>query len=135
MAAEKNPLRAYVRDVLDGCLRFMRPDGLFHNVVDDAGIFCRNQPGANARLCHIPRRQQTAGCPAYLQKAALMRRAAWKQVDAYGLVQGVCGSPEFSAPGTATEGQAFFLLMEAARRDCLGAGRSIRFRHAECHCT
>jgi unsaturated rhamnogalacturonyl hydrolase len=44
-------------------------------------------------------------------------------VDRYGLVQGVCGSPEFSSPGTACEGQAFFLLMEEARRDCL-AGRS-----------
>jgi hypothetical protein len=34
-----------------------------------------------------------------------------------GLVRGVCGSPEFDHPGTATEGQAFFLLMEAAYRD------------------
>ncbi len=43
-----------------------------------------------------------------------MRKAAHGKVDEFGLVQGVCGSPTFNHPGTATEGQAFFLLMEAA---------------------
>lgn len=43
-----------------------------------------------------------------------MRKAAHGKVDEFGLVQGVCGSPTFDRPGTATEGQAFFLLMEAA---------------------
>jgi hypothetical protein len=35
-------------------------------------------------------------------------------VDTYGLVQGVCGAPTFDKPGVAPEGQAFFLMMEAA---------------------
>ncbi len=118
MAAEKTRLRAYVREVLDGCLRFIRADGLFHNVVDDPGSFVETNL-AQMLAYAIYRGAADGWLPgAYLQKAALMRRAAWKQVDAHGLVQGVCGSPEFSAPGTATEGQAFFLLMEAARRDC-----------------
>ncbi len=38
-------------------------------------------------------------------------------VDGLGLVQGVCGSPEFDHPGTATEGQVFFILMEVARSE------------------
>jgi hypothetical protein len=46
-----------------------------------------------------------------------MRDAAHAKVDSMGLVRGVCGSPEFDHPGTATEGEAFFLLMEAAYRD------------------
>ena len=46
-----------------------------------------------------------------------MRKAAYKKVDSFGLVQGVCGAPNFNRPGTATEGQAFFLLMEAAYND------------------
>ena len=46
-----------------------------------------------------------------------MRSAAHSKVDDLGLVQGVCGSPEFNHPGTATEEQAFFLLMEIARRE------------------
>ena len=46
-----------------------------------------------------------------------MRHAAQGKVDRYGLVQGVCASPHFDRPGTAAEGQAFFLLMEAAADD------------------
>jgi unsaturated rhamnogalacturonyl hydrolase len=38
-----------------------------------------------------------------------MQRRAWEQ--------GVCCAPNFNKPGTATEGQAFFLLMEVAYRD------------------
>jgi hypothetical protein len=51
-----------------------------------------------------------------------MRSAARAKVDQYGYVQGVCGAPHFNAPGRATEGQAFFLRMEAARRDWVAAG-------------
>jgi len=39
------------------------------------------------------------------------------KTDHLGFVQGVCGAPHFNSPGRATEGQAFFLLMEAAYRD------------------
>ena len=46
-----------------------------------------------------------------------MRMAVHTKVDKFGLVQGVCGAPNFDRPGTATEGQAFFLLMEAAYRE------------------
>jgi hypothetical protein len=46
--------------------------------------------------------------------------AAHAKVDRYGLVQGVGGAPNFDRSGTATEGQAFFLLMEAAFRDAEG---------------
>ena len=46
-----------------------------------------------------------------------MRQAVYDKVDAFGLVQGVCGAPRFDRPGTAPEGQAFFLLMEAAYKD------------------
>jgi rhamnogalacturonyl hydrolase YesR len=53
----------------------------------------------------------------YLQYADQMRTAVYQKVDSFGLVQGVCGAPNFNRSGTATEGQAFFLLMEAAYRD------------------
>ena len=46
-----------------------------------------------------------------------MRKTAYSKVDSFGLIQGVCGAPNFNKPGTATERQAFFLLMEAAYRD------------------
>ena len=43
-----------------------------------------------------------------------MRGAARAKMDSFGYVQGVCGAPNFDRPGTATEGQAFCILMEAA---------------------
>jgi hypothetical protein len=43
-----------------------------------------------------------------------MRLAARAKVDADGFVQGVCGAPHFDQPGVSAEGQAFFLMMEAA---------------------
>jgi hypothetical protein len=36
------------------------------------------------------------------------------KVDDKGFVQGVAGYPGFQTPSRATEGQAFFILMEAA---------------------
>lgn len=122
MAEEKNRLHGYVREVLDGCLRFMRPDGLFHDVVDDAASFV--ETNLAQMLAYVIYRGVRGGWlpAARLREAAAMRRAAWGKVDQRGLVQGVCGSPGFSSPGTAAEGQAFFLLMEAARRDFAGAG-------------
>jgi hypothetical protein len=43
-----------------------------------------------------------------------IRSAAVACVDRFGFVQNVCGAPTFDRPGMAPEGQAFFILMEAA---------------------
>lgn len=45
-----------------------------------------------------------------------MRAAVRAQVDRFGFVQGVAGVPGFDHPDISTEGQAFFILMEAAAR-------------------
>jgi len=52
-----------------------------------------------------------------LPHADKARAAALNEVDAFGLVRNVCGAPTFDKPGVAPEGQAFHILMEAARRD------------------
>jgi len=56
-----------------------------------------------------------------LDVANQMREAVYQKVDEFGLVQGVCGAPNFNRAGTATEGQAFFLLMEAAHRNFMAS--------------
>jgi unsaturated rhamnogalacturonyl hydrolase len=116
-AVEKTRLQGYIRDVLDGCLRHRRPDGLFHDVVDDPGSFV--ETNLSQMLSYTIFRGVKGGWLArsYLKEAETMRRAARSKVDDLGYVRGVCGSPTFEKPGTATEGQAFFLLMEAAARD------------------
>jgi hypothetical protein len=45
-----------------------------------------------------------------------MRAAARAKLDRDGFVQGVAGAPTFDRPGISPEGQAFFLMMEGARR-------------------
>lgn len=117
LSADRGRLIGYVRDVLDGCLAHLRPDGLFHNVVDDPATFIETNLSQILAYCIF--RGVKAGWldRSYLDRAQKMRSAAQAKVDQEGLVQGVCGSPTFEAPGTATEGQAFFLLMEAAAAD------------------
>ena len=54
----------------------------------------------------------------YVKQADKMKAGVYAKVNEYGLVQDVCGAPLFDSPGTAPEGQAFFLLMEAAAKAC-----------------
>jgi unsaturated rhamnogalacturonyl hydrolase len=117
MPAEKKRLEGYIRDVLDGCLAHQRPDGLFHDVLGNAKSFV--EVNLSQILAYTIYRGIKGGwiAAAYKARADKMRQAARAKVDALGLVQDVCGSPTFEAPGTATEGQAFFILMESACRD------------------
>jgi rhamnogalacturonyl hydrolase YesR len=117
MGVEKNLLVGYVWEVLDGCLRCQCTDGLFHNILDDPSTFVETNTAQ--MLCYTIYRGVAGGWldKAYLARADAMREAVYQKVDEFGLVQGVCGAPNFDHPGTATEGQAFFLLMEAAYSD------------------
>ncbi len=117
MMAEKQRLVDYVKAVLDGCLGHQRDDGLFHDVVDDPSSFV--ETNLSQMLAYTIYRGISGGwlSKAYLDIADHMRQAAHVKVDDNGLVQDVCGAPHFDRPGTASEGQAFFLLMEAAYRD------------------
>lgn len=117
MLSEKRKLIRYATDIVDGCLAHFRDDGLFHNIVDDPGTFVEtnlSQMMAYSIYRGIKGDWLDDG---YKEKADKMRAASHLKVDKLGLVQGVCGSPEFDHPGTATEGQAFFILMEVARKD------------------
>ncbi len=117
MRAPRERLIGYAMEVIDGCLAHLRPDGLFHNMVDQPGTFV--ETNLSQMMAYSIYRGIQAGWlgTAYRSAADRMRHAAHGRLDEDGLVQGVCGSPDFAHPGVATEGQAFFLLMEAAYRD------------------
>lgn len=114
MKSEKAQLTKYVTEVVDGCLKHLRGDGLFHDVVDNPDTFI--ETNLSQMLAYSIYRGVSDKWldKSHLEFADRMRKAAHGKVDEFGLVQGVCGSPTFDHPGTATEGQAFFLLMEAA---------------------
>jgi rhamnogalacturonyl hydrolase YesR len=115
MRAEREELRDRVREVLAGCLAHQRRDGLFHDILDGPSTFV--ETNLAQMLAWTIFRGTAAGwlVAALRARAEAMREAALARVDAAGLVHGVCGSPTFDRPGTAAEGQAFFLMMEAAR--------------------
>ena len=118
MAAEKKRLVSYVREVIDGCLTHQRSDGFFHDVVDNPETFV--ETNLSQMLAYTIYRGIQGGWldGSYRKHADCMRNASHQKVDEYGLVQDVCGAPNFESAGTATEGQAFFLLMEAAAAEC-----------------
>ncbi len=92
--------------------------GLFHDVLDDPDTFLEVNFSQQCAYCIFRGVARGYFPEKMLQTAQRLYDAALKKVDRFGLVQDVCGAPRFDAPGTAAEGQAFFLLMEAARRDC-----------------
>jgi len=120
MQAQRKRLIHYATSIVDGCLAHLREDGLFHNIVDNPNSFI--ETNLSQMIAYSVYRGIEGGWldSKYKEKADKMRAAANSKVDELGLVQGVCGSPEFDHPGTATEGQAFFVLMEVARKDLEG---------------
>ncbi|BBI32837.1 glycoside hydrolase family 88 protein [Cohnella abietis] len=113
MNADKERFIGYLRDLLDSCLRYQREDGLFHDVLDRPDTFV--ETNAAQMFAYSIYSAVKAGWldASYLSSADRMRKAVQDKVDDYGFVRGVCGSPMFDRSGTATEGQAFYLLMEA----------------------
>ena len=110
----RDRLVGYVRDLVDACLAYQRADGLFHDVIDDPSTFVEvnlAQMLAYTIYSGVADGWLDGGLRA---RADRMRAVARTKVDAYGFVQDVCGAPAFDRPGVAAEGQAFFLLMEAA---------------------
>ena len=120
MTEEKKKLIGYVRDLLDGCLKYLREDGLFHNVLDRPETF--PEVNLSQMLAYTIYRGVAAGylTASYLKQAEIMRKAANDRVDRLGYVQDVCGLPNFDRSYYAPEGQAFYLLMETAAADLGG---------------
>jgi rhamnogalacturonyl hydrolase YesR len=114
LASERQRLALRATQTLEGCLAHLRPDGLFHNVIDEPDTFVETNLSQMAAYTIFRGVRSGWLDRRYLRPALEMRKAATGKVDERGYVQGVCGAPFFDAPGRATEGQAFFLLMEAA---------------------
>jgi unsaturated rhamnogalacturonyl hydrolase len=117
MSDERTRITGYIRELLDAVLKYQRADGLFNDILDDPSTFV--DTNSAQMFAYAIFRGVKGGWldKNYLKYAERMRNAAHKKVDAFGIVQGVCGAPNFDHSGTATEGQACFLLMEAAYKD------------------
>jgi rhamnogalacturonyl hydrolase YesR len=111
---DRERLAEFAKQIVDGCLAHQRPDGLFHNVVDQPSTFVETNL-AQMLAFSIYEGVKAAWLPAsYRTHADRMRTAARAKMDASGFVQGACGAPDFDRPGISAEAQAFCILMEAA---------------------
>lgn len=114
--ADRAQLAGILKELLDGCLACQRPDGLFYDEVDNPASYVETNLAAMLGYS-IYESVRGGWLPeSYLTAADRMRAAVRAKVDQDGLVQGVAGAPSFDKPGISTEGQAFFILMEAAAR-------------------
>ena len=114
METERKQLIEKIKTILDAILALQREDGLFHDVLDDPASFVDTNV-AQMTAYTIYRGVEDGWLDAsYLTQADRIREAAYKKVSEYGVVQEVCGAPNFDHSGSAVEGQAFFVLMEAA---------------------
>jgi len=109
-------LAAMLKELLDGCLAHQRKDGLFCNDIDNPSAFV--ETNLASMLAYAIYESVRGGWlpESYLAHADAMRAAVRAKVDRFGFVQGVAGAPRFDRPGISAEGQAFFILMEAAAR-------------------
>lgn len=110
----KEQIAAQVLLLLEGCFAHQTEEKLFYNIIDDHSTFVEtNLP---QMLSYTIYSGATGGWldKKWVIEADLIREAVYKKIDNHGLVHGVCGSPTFAESGIAAEGQAFFLLMEAA---------------------
>ncbi|MEU2349721.1 glycoside hydrolase family 88 protein [Modestobacter sp. NPDC049651] len=115
-AAQRSPVAAEVRALLDACLALRRPDGRFGDVLDDPRSPADTTVGAmlawaaltGAALGWLPAR--------YGEVGADLLTTVTGFVDGLGRVTGASAAPTYDRPGHSPEAQAFLLLADAAAR-------------------
>ncbi len=114
--AERVKLSAMLKDLVDSCISYQREDGLFHDYVNDPSTYV--ETNLASMLAYAIYESVRGGWlpTSYLHHADKMRNAVRTKIDRLGFVQGVAGAPSFNKPGISTEGQAFFILMEASAK-------------------
>jgi rhamnogalacturonyl hydrolase YesR len=99
-------------EILDSMLKFQRDDGLFHDVLDDPKTF---PDGTSAMMfaAFIYRGLKEGWLAGrdYRRHADEVRKTMNKNVDAFGVVRGVCGAPNFNSQGISVEAQAAWIMM------------------------
>lgn len=114
-AAERQRLIGRVSSLLDALLKLQEEDGMFHDTLDDPSTF--KEVNCGQMIAYTIYRGVSEGwlSEELLPAAEKARAAAVAKVDRFGMVRDVAGIPHFDTPGIAAEGQAFYIMMEAAR--------------------
>ena len=113
--SDKQKLVKYCTDLLDGCIANQLPSGLLYDKITQPNFEESTLPAMLAYSIYTGIKSGWLDA-SYKIPADKMRAAVNANVDEYGLLQNASIAPRFNAPGTSTEGQAFFLMMEGAYR-------------------
>ncbi len=114
MNEEKEELTEYLKEMIDGCLSYMRDDGLFYNTMDDPDSFVETNLSQMLAYSVFSNIYYGRLDFQYRLKADLMRKAANEKMDEHGLITDVCNLSDRKTPCWSAEGQTFYLLMESA---------------------
>ena len=115
---ERKWLKGKFLDLLHGMLKVQAPSGLFHNFLDKEDTYEESEVSAMvAYILYWAVKEGMLGRE-YLKSAETIREALIQKVDEKGLMWDAASSPAFEDPGTSVEGQAHFILMEEARKNC-----------------
>jgi hypothetical protein len=103
--------------VIDSILRFIDGDGVCHDTLDNQESIV----GINA-VSMVTGAIYRALAEGYLDTtyeatADRLRCTLHDKIDPYGFLYGVCGLPDNNKTGISSNGQSFFLMMEAAYYD------------------
>lgn len=111
--ADREKVRKYAEELLDGCMAKMLPNGLFYDKITEPNF---EETNLGCMLAYSIYKGIGDGWldKKYKASADKMRAAAYSKIDKWGLIQGASSSPAFNKPGVSTECQAFFLMMEGA---------------------
>ena len=109
----KDEIALYLQELTEGLIPHLRTDGLFHDIVDDPNSFIETNLSQMSAFGIYKGIRLGALDVKYRTYADKMKAGAISKIDSFGYVQDACGSPSFNKPGTSTEAQAFFLMMEA----------------------
>lgn len=111
---DRKEIISYIKELLDAMLSFQDASGLFHNHINEPETFLDTNCSQMAAYVIYSGVKEGWLEEKYVPIADKIREIVASKVDELGFVQGVCGSPTFRQQGIAVEGQACFILMEAA---------------------
>jgi rhamnogalacturonyl hydrolase YesR len=114
---DRERLADLARQVIDGCVAYQRPDGLFHDMIDRPETFVETNLAQMLAFAAYQGMTDKWLPTSYRNPADRMRAAARAKMDEHGFIQDACGAPNFDRPGISTEAQAFCILMESAGED------------------
>jgi unsaturated rhamnogalacturonyl hydrolase len=106
--------RQHARSVIDACLAHRRPDGLFHDVLDDPASFPETNVAQMLAYATLTGAADGWLPPHYADVGMSLLATARSRIGPEGFVEGVCGAPRFDRQGRSAEAQSFFLLATAA---------------------